>query len=57
MPRNNRWDEGIQSRVKECDSTERKKLSRWEIQAVFILLRASYEASKYRIFRPKERRH
>ena len=32
------------------------KLSRWEIQTIFMLPEASYEAWKYRIFRPKERR-
>jgi len=33
-------DEGIGSRVKMCDSTERKKLSREEIQAIFMLSRS-----------------
>jgi len=31
-----------------------KKLSRWEKLTIFMPLEASYEAWKYRIFRPKQ---
>src|SRR6266516_1334583 len=55
-PRNAKEYEGIQSRVNECDSVILLKLSRWEIQTIFMLSEASYEAWKYRLFRPKERR-